>query len=40
MEQHFQEVDKEVHYDKNVNIFSARFAQHFEQKQPHNIVVG
>ena len=32
MEQHFQDVDQKLQYDKNSDTFAAYFAQHFNQK--------
>ena len=31
-EQHYQDVDQKVQYDKNLDTFAAHFAQHFDQK--------
>ena len=36
MEQHFQDGDQKLQYNKHLDTFSAHFYQHFNQKKTHN----
>ena len=39
MEQHFQDVDQKVQYNKNPDTFAAYLSHYLDQKQTHNSVV-
>ena len=39
MEQHFQDVDQKVQYNKNPDTFAAYLSHYLDQNQTHNSVV-